>query len=163
MKSNSRAWMIAAAVVALWGGAASAATEQIVCQQEPGRSSSMADCVLISPASQSSATGAGVSSPNAITYQVVEPIRRDARKAVAAPEQAVANAEPATELRQPSVPQPYPSESSARRETPEVRYIVAGRAVPAASPNEVVVVPAQRIFVTEPAPFPSVTAPPWPD
>jgi hypothetical protein len=54
-------------------------------------------------------------------------------------------------------------ESSARSEGPEVRYVVAERALPAAAPGETVVVPAQRIFITEPAPFPSVTAPPWPD
>jgi hypothetical protein len=146
----------------LWGGIATAAPEQIVCQQDP-RQPSMADCVLISPASQSSAVGAGATSPNAVTYHVVEPIRRDARNVVVAPEQSVVVAEQAVELRQPSVPQPYPMESSARSERPEVRYLVAERALPAAAPGETVVVPAQRIFITEPAPFPSVTAPPWPD
>jgi len=161
MKLNARLTATAATLATLWSGGAVAATEQIVCQQSAGRPS-MADCVLMTPASQSSATGAGRSSPNAVTYYVAEPIKRDSRDAMVAPERAVM-AEPAPDLRQPSVPQPYPAESSPRDGRPEVRYIVSQRAMPAAASSETLVVPAQRIFVTEPAPFPSVSAPPWPD
>jgi hypothetical protein len=165
MTAKARTLMAAAVATATaaWGGAAGAATEQIVCQQQDPSRPAMNDCVLISPAAQSSATGAGASSPNAVTYQVVEPIKRDTREVVVAPEQSVVVAERAAEVRQPSAPQPYPAEWSPRSGAPEVRYVVAERAVPAAAPSEVVVVPAQRIFVTEPAPFPSASAPPWPD
>lgn len=162
MRSKAKTLISAAAVAAWWGGSAAAATEQIVCQQDAGRPS-MADCVLISPASQSSAVGASARTPHAVTYHVVEPIDREAREVVVAPEQAIVVAEQATDLRQPSAPQPYPLESSARDEAPEVRYVVADAAIPAAAPGEVLVVPAQRLFITEPAPFPSVSAPPWPD
>ena len=164
MKPNARTLMAAAtaAAIASWGASAGAATEQIVCQQDGSRPA-MNECVVMSPATQSSATGAGASQPNVVTWHVVEPIKRDTREVVVAPEQSVVVAEVPTDLRQPTVPQPYPMEWSPRSEAPEVRYVVAERAVPAAAPNEVVVVPAERIFVTEPAPFPSVTAPPWPD
>jgi hypothetical protein len=162
MRPSARLTVTAAALGTLWSGVTAAATEQIVCQQSAGRPA-MADCVLITPASQSSATGAGISSPNAVTYYVAEPIKRDARDAMVAPERAAVIAEAAPDLRQPSVPQPYPAESSPRDGKPEVRYIVSQRAVPASASSETLVVPAQRIFVTEPAPFPSVTAPPWPD
>lgn len=164
MRPNARTLiaLVAASAAALWGSNASAASERIVCQQDANRPS-MADCVLISPSAESSATGATVGSPHTVTYDVVEPIRRNARAVVVVPVQSVVATQPAGELRQPSVPQPYPSESSARNQAPEVRYIVADRALPAAAPGEAVIVPAERIFVTEPAQFPSVTAPPWPD
>lgn len=161
MRPSGRLTLTAATLATLWSGGAVAATEQIVCRQSAGRPS-MADCVLITPASQSSATGAGTSSPNVVTYDVAEPVKRDSRDARVAPDRAMV-AEPAPDLRQPTVPQPYPAEWSPRDGIPEVRYIVSQRAVPAAASSETRVVPAQRIFVTEPAPFPSVTAPPWPD
>ena len=151
---------LAAASAAIWGGSAYAASERVVCQQDPSHPS-MSNCVLISPTSQSSVTGSSVEgSPNTVTYYVAEPSKRDARKVVVVPADApqartVAVAEEATNLSQPLEESPFPTNWEAGPQRPEVLYVVEESLPSSAGAGEVVIVPAQRLIVTSAPPYSS--------
>jgi hypothetical protein len=150
-KAKSMMAFAAASAAAVWATSAIAASEQIICQQDPAHPS-MTGCVLHAPASAPSAMGSSSnpSSPHTVTYYVIEPVERDARTIAVLPEGHAALAgRDAAELSQPFNPQAFPSESPA---TAEVRYVVAGSSLPTASDGEVLVIPAQRIIITQPAP-----------